>query len=111
MCPPLRLTFTLADGTVHKGAWLICDNGYHQWPVLQFPAKYPESDEMAYWSKRLESVRKDVECVFGIIKQRHRLFRTTVQTTRPLESNLLWPRRDRVVGASPDQKCLVWFYT
>ena len=65
-----HLTFTLADGTVRKGAWLICDNGYHQWPVLQFPAKYPESDEMAYWSKRLESVRKDAERTFGIIKKR-----------------------------------------
>ena len=29
--------------------------------------------------KRLESVRKDVECVFGIIKQRHRLFRSRIQ--------------------------------
>ena len=63
-----------ADGNIgtEKGAYLICDNGYLQWPTLICPFMRSETNgpfETCY-SGNLESVRKDVECVFGILKTR-----------------------------------------
>ena len=56
-----------------KGLYLISDNGYFNWRCLQFPYKRKgDVDNMYYhkWSKRVESIRKDVECFFGILKKR-----------------------------------------
>lgn len=36
------------------------------------------NDEEDAWSSRLESVRKDIECVFGRIKGRFRIFKTAL---------------------------------
>ena len=48
---------------------LLCDGGYHRWPNLVCPTKagLPNSTAMK-WSAMLESVRKDFEGVFGILK-------------------------------------------
>jgi hypothetical protein len=54
------------------GAYLICDNGYLQWPTLLCPFMRSETNgpyESCY-SANLESVRKDVECVWR--KKLHR---------------------------------------
>ena len=54
------------------GLYLICDNGYLQWPILICPfMRLHNSGRLEdYYSSNLESVRKDVECVFGILKAR-----------------------------------------
>jgi hypothetical protein len=51
------------DGNIETdtGCYLICDNGYLRWPT---------SILEGYFSTNLESVRKDVEAVFGIMKKR-----------------------------------------
>ncbi len=51
------------------GAYLICDGGYHKWPCLIFPWKkgLPDSRVMRF-SKKLESLQKDIDGVFGILK-------------------------------------------
>ena len=56
---------------VFQGLYLISDGGYHRWPCFAFPIKsgQPGSAPMI-WSAMLESVRKDIECVFGILKKR-----------------------------------------
>jgi hypothetical protein len=57
----------------HKGVYLLSDNGYHKWRILQMPEKrVADTASMYYlkWSKRLESLRKDVECFFGALKVR-----------------------------------------
>jgi hypothetical protein len=58
------------------GVYLICDGGYHTWPCLVSPSKngMPGTPEMR-WSKNLESVRKDIEGVFGILKVRFRFLK------------------------------------
>ena len=58
------------------GHYLICDGGYHSWPCLMYPSKrgLPNSAEMR-WSKNVESVRKDIEGVFGILKKRFRFLK------------------------------------
>ena len=48
------------------GPYLICDGGYHKWRILQEPLKHATSYPQIRWSKYLESVRKDIERVFGI---------------------------------------------
>ena len=62
-----------ADGLVktERGMYLICDNGYLRWPQSMCPyVGEPISTVEGYFSSNLESVRKDVECVFGILKER-----------------------------------------
>lgn len=65
------------DGTVekHRGGWLLTDNGYHPWRVLQYPPKVSDSMAMAQWGRCAESLRKPgSECIFGVTKRRfHRL--------------------------------------
>jgi hypothetical protein len=63
------------DGDVGMatGVYLICDNGYICWPTTICPYMQSESGGTRLedlFSTNLESVRKDVECVFGILKSR-----------------------------------------
>ena len=58
-----------------KGVYFICDGGYHFWQTLIPPYKDQlEGSSMMEWSKHLESSRKDIECVFGILKKRFLFF-------------------------------------
>lgn len=64
------------DGGVHKskGVYLICDGGYLRWRTLICPYQYEHhGTRKGYFSQHLESVRKDVECTFGILKKRWRI--------------------------------------
>ena len=54
-----------------RGMYLICDNGYLRWPTSICPySKADNSTLEGYFSTNLESVRKDVECTFGILKKK-----------------------------------------
>ena len=76
------VTFLLykADGSTFtvRGAYLISDNGYAKWRMLQAPIKSSSSLDEMNWSTRLESVRKDVECFFGRLKIRFRILRSRI---------------------------------
>lgn len=64
------------DGILQRaiGIYLICDNGYLRWPTLICPIKGSDkTTPEGYFSTNIESVRKDVECVFGILKKRWRI--------------------------------------
>ena len=52
------------------GCYILCDNGYHRWRCMQEPLLNPIYDNERLWSARAESLRKDVECVFGVMKCR-----------------------------------------
>jgi hypothetical protein len=53
-----------------KGAYFISDGGYHCCPCLVNPFKHqPEGTGLEVWSQNIKSVRKDIECVFGILKK------------------------------------------
>jgi hypothetical protein len=53
------------------GAYFISDGGYHRWPCLINPFKHQaEGTDFQTWSQNIEAVRKDIECVFGILKKR-----------------------------------------
>ncbi len=57
---------------VEKSVYLICNNGYVQWleAICPYLAGEPSYTLEGYFSMNLKSVRKDVECTFGILKRR-----------------------------------------
>ena len=61
------------DGTMrtHLGSYYICDGGYCNWTLLIPPFKDQiETSQYYGWSKHVEGLRKDIECVFGKLKKR-----------------------------------------
>ena len=58
------------------GVYLICDGGYHRWPCLISPVKTGVAGSpVMKWSAKVESIRKDIEGVFGILKKRFRFLK------------------------------------
>jgi hypothetical protein len=59
---------------ISKGIYFICDGGYLRWPTLICPyASESSLGRKGYFNSNLESIRKDVECTFGILKKRWRI--------------------------------------
>jgi hypothetical protein len=59
---------------ISRGAYFICDGGYLRWPTLICPyAGDSVHGRKGYFNTNLESIRKDVECTFGILKKRWRI--------------------------------------
>ena len=66
--------------TEQTGAYFVCDGGYHKWKELIAPFKNQiDGSAESKWSKNLESVRKDVECTFGILKKRFLFLKNAIQ--------------------------------
>jgi len=63
----------------YKGAWLIVDNGYLSWPTTVPPFSKSDSVMEEKWSKWMESMRKDVECTFGILKGHWRILKSGIR--------------------------------
>ena len=53
-----------------KGVYYLCDGGYHKWLCMMNPMKHTSDRAQRLCSEWVESVRKDVECCFGILKGR-----------------------------------------
>ena len=51
-----------------EGAWVLCDSGYHKWWCMIAPLRRRLTFRDQIFCKRLESTRKDIECVFGRLK-------------------------------------------
>ncbi len=62
------------------GAYLIVDNGYLNWSCTVPPFGVSNDVNEIRWSKWLESMHKDVECTFGILKGRWRILKSGVRT-------------------------------
>ena len=58
-----------------KGAYLIVDGGYLRWKCLQCGLSTSSDDDYVEWRMKMESVRKDIECYFGRLKQRFKILR------------------------------------
>ena len=68
------------DGTrrLVRQVYLICDGGYPNEPIFINPFGSRWLPSEVYWSEWLESVRKDVECTFGILKGRWRILKNAI---------------------------------
>ena len=71
------------DGSVKEvtcyGAWTLCDNGHLKWSILTCPFNHTSDRKEIRFSEWLESLRKDVECTFGILKQRWRMLKSGIR--------------------------------
>ena len=64
----------------YRGGWLLVDNGYLARPTTVPPIKTSNSRAEIRFSSWLESLRKDVECTFGILKGRWRILKTGIRS-------------------------------
>jgi hypothetical protein len=58
--------------TFYTGVYVIVDNGYLPWSCTVPPFSITNKIAKTRWLKWIESMRKDVECTFGILKGRWR---------------------------------------
>ena len=63
----------------YRGAWQLVDNGYLYWGTTIAPMKTTMYRNETCWSEWLESIRKDVECTFGILKGRFRILKAGIR--------------------------------
>jgi hypothetical protein len=72
-----------AEGMVvkrnYQGGWLLVDNGYLSRSSTVPPIKTSNSRSEIRFSAWLESLRKDVECTFGILKGRWRILKSGIR--------------------------------
>jgi hypothetical protein len=74
----------------YKGVWLMVDNGYIHWPTCQPPYKHYTNYPQVRWSEWCESMRKDVECTFGILKGRFRILKAGVRLHGVETTDKIW---------------------
>lgn len=70
---------------------LVQKKGYHKWRIMQCPNKHASDEGAVRFSQRVESVRKDVECTFGILKKRWRILKNHMLIqTKPRIDNIVF---------------------
>ena len=74
----------------YKGVWFMVDNGYLKWSCTIPPVKDAETFQEIRFSEWLESMRKDVECTFGILKQRFAILRNGIRLGRIKYCDQIW---------------------
>jgi hypothetical protein len=74
----------------YKGGYVIVDNGYLRWSCTVPHYKVTNKTNELRWSKWVESMRKDVECAFGILKGRWRILKTGVRVQGVEACDKVW---------------------
>jgi len=74
----------------YRGAWLMVDNGYLRWSTTVPPLKNTVNYSEIRWSEWVESLRKDVECTFGILKGRWRILKTGIRIHGVAAVDKIW---------------------
>ena len=72
------------------GCWLLVDNGYLNWSVTVPPMKSSLLRREIRFSEWLESMRKDVECAFGILKGRWKCLKYGIRLQGHKTADQLW---------------------
>ena len=74
----------------YKGVWFLVDNGYLDWSCTVPPIKHGLTYEEIRFSEWLESMRKDVECAFGILKGRFSILRYGIRLESISKCDQVW---------------------
>jgi hypothetical protein len=74
----------------YGGPWIIVDNGYFNWSTTISPLKTTADLKEIRWSYWLESMRKDVECTFGIMKGRWHILKTGIRCHGVAVADDIW---------------------
>lgn len=61
-----------------RGGYILVDGGYQKLQCFIDPSPGATGTKEVHWSEFLESIRKDVECTFGIIKKRFRWLKNPI---------------------------------
>lgn len=61
-----------------SGVYAIVDGGYHRWCTTMSAFRHISNKPYAEWREKMESVRKDIECVFGRVKGRFRILKMPI---------------------------------
>jgi hypothetical protein len=63
----------------YTGVYVIVDNGYLPWSCTVPPFLMTNKINETRWLKWIESMRRDIECAFGILKGRWRILKSSVR--------------------------------
>lgn len=63
------VNFTV-NGHEYNAGYYLADGIYPSWPVFMKGVPVPQTQKHRFFSERQASVRKDVECAFGLLKKR-----------------------------------------
>jgi len=74
----------------YRGAWIIVDNSYLNWPMTIPPDKHTTFHTQLRWSEWIESLRKDVECTFGIMKGHFCILKTGTRVHGIEATDKIW---------------------
>ena len=74
----------------YQGAWFIVDNGYLDWSCTVPPMKHPITYEEIRFSEWIESMRKDIECTFGILKHRFAILKNGIRLGSISQCDQVW---------------------
>ena len=74
----------------YTGCYVIVDNGYLRWSVTVPPMKESHFRNEIRFSEWIESMRKDVECAFGILKGRWRVLRYGIKLWGIKNTDKVW---------------------
>ena len=85
-----------------QGCASLCDGGYHEWAVCMAGMKHPVFQNEGSWACRMESVRKNVERVFGQMKTRFRVPSWHRRGRRGIELRLSLLHAQPVLGETLD---------
>jgi hypothetical protein len=77
----------VVNGKQYTTGYYLTDGIYPDWATIVKSIKIPQNDKDKCFALRQESVRKDVECAFGVLQSRFNIVR------RPAR---LWKRKDVV---------------
>ena len=74
----------------YNDVWFMVDNGYLPWSSTAPPSSNGNTYEIVRFSEWLESIRKDVECTFGIMKDRFFLLSYGLRFQSIVSCDQLW---------------------
>ena len=74
----------------YRGVWTVVDNGYLSWAITVPPFTHTQNRKEIRWSEWIESMRKDVECTFGILKGRWRILKVGISLLDIKSVDKIW---------------------
>jgi hypothetical protein len=72
----LEVSFTV-NGREHHIGYYLTDGIYTSWPVFVKGVHVPQQEKHQFFSMKQTSIRKDVECTFGLLKKRFNILAIT----------------------------------